>query len=94
MQHEILWPAGYVDVAVTPGAPAKNFTSLATLYNTARAGVDYAVRRTAAEGLPQIMIHMNDWWTGGILTRWFGALQQAGIADCAGCGRLQLLPIF
>lgn len=44
IRHGMLWPTGYVDVDISPAsARAKNFTTFATLWASARAGVNDAV---------------------------------------------------
>ena len=51
----MLWPVGRVNPGITPQSSlVKNYTSLATLYKSARQGVDDAV--AAGVEKPQVMI--------------------------------------
>lgn len=82
IRHGILWPVGYADVDVQPWPETvKNFSSLATLWKSARAGVDDAV----CEGVqkPLVMIHIDDGWNITLQQRWFGAIVENGIPTTA-----------
>jgi arabinogalactan endo-1,4-beta-galactosidase len=70
---------GYVDVDTQPAsALVRNFTQLATLWKSARAGVDDAIARTHMPK-PQIMIHIDDGWNLTLQQRWFGAMVDNGV---------------
>jgi len=78
IRHGMLWPTGYVDVDTQPAnARAANYTSLATLWSSARAGVTDATR--AGVPKPQVMIHIDDGWNVTLQQAWFGALTATGI---------------
>lgn len=82
IRHGILWPIGYADVDVEPWhETVKNFSSLATLWKAARAGVDDAV--FAGVPKPQVMIHIDDGWNITLQQRWFGAMVENGIPTTA-----------
>jgi arabinogalactan endo-1,4-beta-galactosidase len=49
-----------------------NFSNLATLYKSARAGVDDAV--DAGVKMPEVLIHIDNCWNITLRQRWFGAL--------------------
>jgi arabinogalactan endo-1,4-beta-galactosidase len=77
IRHGILWPTGYVDVDTFPtSARIANFTSLATLWSSARKGVDDAVK--AGTKKPAIMIHIDDGWNKTLQLSWFEALTGSG----------------
>lgn len=79
IRHGILWPLGQVDVDVQPmSALVANFSNLATLYKSARAGVTDAVQ--AGVKKPQVMIHIDNGWNITLQQRWFGALTANGVA--------------
>lgn len=82
IRHGMLWPVGYVDVDVQPWpATVANFSSLATLYKAARAGVDDAIQAGVAK--PQVMIHIDDGWNVTLQQRWFGAMVENGVETSA-----------
>lgn len=61
IRHGMLWPIGKVDVDIEPmSALVSNFSNLATLYKSARAGVDGAV--DAGVKMPEVLIHIDDGW--------------------------------
>jgi arabinogalactan endo-1,4-beta-galactosidase len=73
IRHGMLWPLGYVDVDIEPtSARIANFTNLATLWESARRGVDDAVQ--AGVRKPQVMIHIDNGWNLTLQEAWFGAL--------------------
>jgi arabinogalactan endo-1,4-beta-galactosidase len=74
----MLWPIGKVDVDIEPtSALVANFTNLATLYKSARAGVDDAV--DAGVKMPEVLIHIDNGWNITLQQRWFGALVANGV---------------
>ncbi|TEY39881.1 hypothetical protein BOTCAL_0448g00070 [Botryotinia calthae] len=78
IRHGMLWPVGYVDVDIQPTKSLhQNFTSFATLWKSARAGVDDAL--AAGVQKPQIMIHIDDGWNVTLQQRWFDALTANGV---------------
>lgn len=78
IRHGMLWPVGYVDVDTQPyAAMVKNFSSLATLYKSARKGVDDAVGKGCSK--PLVMIHIDDGWNTTLQLRWFGAMVENGV---------------
>ncbi|CAD6447150.1 56b48e63-0526-4c78-8036-7a28772257f0 [Sclerotinia trifoliorum] len=78
IRHGMLWPVGYVDVDIQPtSALNRNFSSLATLWKSARAGVDDALALGVHK--PQIMIHIDDGWNVTLQQRWFSALTANGV---------------
>lgn len=78
IRHGILWPVGYADVDVQPwSATVANFSNLATLWKSARAGVDDAIALGTPK--PQILIHIDDGWNLTLQQRWFGALTANGV---------------
>ncbi|KAG9758949.1 glycosyl hydrolase 53, partial [Aureobasidium melanogenum] len=77
IRHGMLWPTGYVDVDTFPtSARIANFTSLASLWSSARKGVDDAVK--AGVKKPSIMIHIDDGWNKTLQLDWFEALTGSG----------------
>jgi len=82
IRHGLLWPLGQADVDVEPWpATVANFSNLATLYLSARAGVDDAV--SAGVVKPQVIIHIDDGWNLTLQQRWFGALTANGVSRTA-----------
>ncbi|KAH7403494.1 family 53 glycosyl hydrolase [Cadophora sp. MPI-SDFR-AT-0126] len=82
IRHGMLWPVGYVDVDVQPwSATVANFSSLATLYQAARAGVDDAIH--AGVRRPEVMIHVDNGWNVTLQQRWYGALIANGVPESA-----------
>ncbi|PVH87349.1 glycoside hydrolase family 53 protein [Cadophora sp. DSE1049] len=82
IRHGMLWPVGYVDVDVQPwSATVANFSSLATLYKAARAGVDDAIH--AGVRRPEVMIHVDNGWNITLQQRWYGALIANGVPESA-----------
>lgn len=82
IRHGMLWPVGYVDATIaSDSARATNFSSLATLYKAARAGVKDAVHHGARK--PQVMIHIDNGWDLTLQQNWFGALVAAGVPTSA-----------
>jgi arabinogalactan endo-1,4-beta-galactosidase len=78
IRHGMLWPTGYVDVDIQPtSALHANFSSLATLFKSARAGVSDAISQGVPK--PQVMIHIDDGWNVTLQQRWFGALTANGV---------------
>ena len=74
----MLWPLGYADVDVEPWtSTVANFSNLATLWKSARAGVDDAIALGTPK--PQILIHIDDGWNLTLQQRWFGALTANGV---------------
>lgn len=74
----MLWPVGYVDVDISPlAAMVANFSSLATLYKAARAGVDDAVDEGVKK--PEVLIHIDDGWNLTLQERWFAGLTGNGV---------------
>jgi len=77
IRHGMLWPTGYVDVDISPAsARTKNFTTFATLWASARAGVNDAI--SAGVQKPQVMIHIDDGWNKTLQLDWFAALVGTG----------------
>ena len=73
----MLWPLGKVDIDIEPAsARVTNFTGLATLYKSARQGVDDATK--AGVPKPQIMIHIDNGYNLTLQDRWFKALTGTG----------------
>ncbi|KAH7330156.1 family 53 glycosyl hydrolase [Rhexocercosporidium sp. MPI-PUGE-AT-0058] len=82
IRHGTLWPTGYVDVDIQPwSATVANFSSLATLYKAARAGVDDAIH--AGVKKPEVMIHVDNGWNITLQQRWYGALIANGVPTSA-----------
>jgi arabinogalactan endo-1,4-beta-galactosidase len=82
IRHGILWPVGYADVDVEPWQETvRNFSSLATLWKAARAGVDDAVWEGVTK--PLVMIHIDNGWNLTLQQRWFGAMVENGISTSA-----------
>ena len=82
IRHGMLWPVGYVDVDVQPwSATVANFSSLATLYKAARAGVDDAIHSGVRR--PEVMIHVDNGWNITLQQRWYGALIANGVPESA-----------
>ncbi|KAM3071405.1 hypothetical protein ACMFMG_009000 [Clarireedia jacksonii] len=78
IRHGMLWPTGYVDVDIEPtSALNANFSSLATLFKSARAGVSDAISQGVPK--PQVMIHIDDGWNVTLQQRWFSALTANGV---------------
>ena len=78
----MLWPVGYVGVDVQPwSATVANFSSLATLYKAARAGVDDAIHSGVRR--PEVMIHVDNGWNVTLQQRWYGALIANGVPESA-----------
>jgi arabinogalactan endo-1,4-beta-galactosidase len=78
IRHGILWPLGYADVDVEPwSATVKNFSNLAYLWKSARAGVDDAVSEGVTK--PLVLIHIDDGWNLTLQERWFGAMVENGL---------------
>lgn len=78
IRHGILWPIGYTDVDIQPfSALVSNFSSMATLYKAARAGVDDAIHVGVKK--PAVMIHIDNGWNLTLQERWFGALVANGV---------------
>ncbi|KAI9757599.1 MAG: hypothetical protein M4579_003412 [Chaenotheca gracillima] len=77
IRHGMLWPLGQADPDIQPfDATVSNFTNLATLYASARRGVDDAVHKGVRK--PQVMIHIDNGWNITLQERWFGALTGSG----------------
>lgn len=77
VRNGMLWPLGWADVDVEPrSARIANFTNLATLYQSARKGVDDAVASGVAK--PQVMIHIDNGWNLTLQERWFSSLTATG----------------
>ncbi|GAB7351358.1 hypothetical protein MBLNU459_g2041t1 [Dothideomycetes sp. NU459] len=77
IRHGMLWPTGYVDVDTEPrAARVANFTNFATLWASARAGLNQAVQ--AGVKKPQVMIHIDDGWNKTLQLNWFDALTGTG----------------
>ncbi|KAH6719065.1 family 53 glycosyl hydrolase [Leptodontidium sp. MPI-SDFR-AT-0119] len=82
IRHGMLWPIGYVDVDIQPwSATVANFSSLATLYKAARAGVDDAINSGFKK--PEVMIHVDNGWNITLQQRWYGALIANGVPTSA-----------
>lgn len=82
IRHGILWPIGYADVDVQPWpSTIANFSNLATLWKSARAGIDDAVHEGVQK--PQVMIHIDDGWNLTLQQRWFSALTANGVPTSA-----------
>ncbi|KUJ20330.1 glycosyl hydrolase 53 [Mollisia scopiformis] len=82
IRHGILWPLGYADVDVEPWPKTvANFSNLAYLWKSARAGVDDAIY--AGVPKPQVMIHIDDGWNLTLQQRWFGAMIENGVPTTA-----------
>lgn len=80
IRNGMLWPLGEVDVDIEPySARIANFSNLATLYKSARLGVDDAV----AVGVPkpQVMIHIDNGWNLTLQQTWFSSLTGTGIVS-------------
>jgi arabinogalactan endo-1,4-beta-galactosidase len=59
IRHGMLWPLGRVDIDVQPwSALVANFSNLATLYKSARQGVEDAI--DAGVRKPQVIIHIDN----------------------------------
>lgn len=77
IRYGMLWPLGWADVDVEPkSARIANFTNLATLYQSARLGVNDAV--AAGTPKPQVMIHIDNGWNLTLQERWFSSLTATG----------------
>lgn len=76
IRNGMLWPLGRVNVDLPEAERVANFTNLATLYRSARYGVDDAVKSGAQR--PQLMIHINNGWNQTLQESWFGALTATG----------------
>ncbi|TKX21049.1 putative arabinogalactan endo-beta-1,4-galactanase A [Elsinoe australis] len=73
----MLWPLGRVDALLEPREDRiAGYQGLATLWNSARLGVDDAI----AAGLvrPQVMIHVDNGFDQPMLTNWFDAIFATG----------------
>lgn len=82
IRHGMLWPLGQADVDVEPWpATVANFSNLAKLYLSARAGVDDAVHAGVVK--PQVLIHIDDGWNLTLQQRWFGAMTANGVPTSA-----------
>jgi arabinogalactan endo-1,4-beta-galactosidase len=80
IRNGMLWPLGEADVNIEPySARIANFTNLATLYKSARLGVDDAVASGAQK--PQVMIHIDDGWNLTLQQTWFSSLMGTGIVN-------------
>lgn len=78
IRHGMLWPIGKVDVDIEPySALVANFSNLATLYNSARAGADDAVGVGVKK--PEVLTHIDNGWNITLEQRWFGALTANGV---------------
>ncbi|ESZ93912.1 glycoside hydrolase family 53 protein [Sclerotinia borealis F-4128] len=69
--------AGITLDIVGSGSLHHNFSSFATLWKSARAGVDDAL--TLGVHKPQIMIHIDDGWNVTLQQRWFDVLTANGV---------------
>ncbi|KAF2163656.1 glycoside hydrolase family 53 protein [Zasmidium cellare ATCC 36951] len=77
IRYGMLWPLGWADVDVEPrSARIANFTNLATLYQSARLGVNDAVASGTPK--PQVMIHIDNGWNLTLQERWFSSLTATG----------------
>ena len=75
-----LWPIGQVDPTIADDdARTANFTNLATLYKSARIGVDDAI--AAGVPKPDIMIHIDNGWDLELQKAWFSGLTGSGIVS-------------
>ncbi|KAL2353103.1 beta-galactosidase [Cryomyces antarcticus] len=79
MRNGMLWPLGRVDVDLAPAARVANLSNLATLYASARGGVDDALQ--AGFRRPQATIHIDNGWDETLQEAWFGALTATGRAS-------------
>jgi arabinogalactan endo-1,4-beta-galactosidase len=77
----MLWPISRVDVDIEPmSALVANFSNPATLYKSARAGVDDAVDAVdAGVKMPEVLIRIDNGWNITLRQRWFGALVANGV---------------
>ncbi|KAI9644952.1 hypothetical protein NHQ30_006987 [Ciborinia camelliae] len=74
----MLWPLGYIDFNIQPMTSLyHSFSTFATLWKSARAGVDDALALGVPK--PQIMIHIDNGWNLTIQSRWFEALTANGV---------------
>ncbi|PBP24709.1 (Trans)glycosidase [Diplocarpon rosae] len=79
LRRGLLWPVGLVDVNIQPWSQTvANFSSLATLYKAARAGVDDAVYGGLIK--PQVMIHVDNGWNVTLQQRFYDALLANGVS--------------
>ncbi|EIW76189.1 glycoside hydrolase family 53 protein [Coniophora puteana RWD-64-598 SS2] len=79
IRNGMLWPLGQASVDVEPwSATVANFSSLAALWKSARAGVDDAVAAGATK--PQVLIHIDNGWNQTIQERWFAAMVANGVS--------------
>ena len=82
IHNGMLWPTGKTSPDIEPwSAQVANYSTLATLYKAARAGVDDAVDQGVYK--PQVLIHIDDGWNLTLQQRWFGALVDAGVPTSA-----------
>ena len=82
IRNGMLWPLGRVSVDVEPKqARIANFTNMATLYASARKGVDDAVAAGVAK--PEVMIHIDNGWNLTLQERWFSSLTATGMVKRA-----------
>ncbi|KAK5165683.1 hypothetical protein LTR04_000995, partial [Oleoguttula sp. CCFEE 6159] len=79
IRNGMLWPLGRVDVDLAPAARVANLSNLATLYASARGGVDDALQ--AGFRRPQATIHIDNGWDETLQEAWFGALTATGRAS-------------
>lgn len=78
IRHGMLWPVGKVNVDIEPMSELMaNFSNLATLYKSWRAGVDGAV--DAGVKIPEVLIPIDDGWNITLQQRWFGAFVTNGV---------------